>query len=156
MQNSANLRRGPGARERFLCRVHFCVGLGTPFRNEERVVAEAFGARSALGDVPLDDPFEEVLLAVEDQRDDRAEAGPAGADALQVAEQEFVVGGEVVTVGGIAGRVYARRTAQCFDFESRIVGEAVAARAVMNVAGFLRSVSRDGVLLFGNLLGDAD
>ena len=78
----------------FLCRVHFCVGLGTPFGNEERVVAKAFGARSALGDVPLDDPFEEVLLAVEDQRDDRAEAGPAVADALQVAEQEFVVGGD--------------------------------------------------------------
>ena len=95
----------------FLCRVHFCVGLGTPFGNEERVVAEAFGARSALGDVPLDDPFEEVLLAVEDQRDDRAEAGPAVADALQVAEQEFVVGGEVVPVGGLAGRVHTRCTA---------------------------------------------
>lgn len=61
--------------------------------------------------MPLDDPFEEVLLAVEDQRDDRAEAGPAVADALQVAEQEFVVGGEVVPVGGVAGRVYARCTA---------------------------------------------
>lgn len=77
-----------------------------------------------------------MLLAVENQRDHGAEPGPAVADALQVAEQEFVVGGEVVPVGGVAGRVHTRCTAQCFDFESRVVGEAVAARAVMNVAGF--------------------
>ena len=69
----------------FLGRGHFCVGLGTPFGNEERVVAEAFGTGGALGDVSIDDSFEKMLLAVENQRDHGAEPGPAVADALQVA-----------------------------------------------------------------------
>ena len=45
--------------------------------DEKRVVAEPLVAGFAFDDATLDDPLEAVLLAVENQRDDRAEAGPA-------------------------------------------------------------------------------
>ena len=116
----------------FLCRVHFCVGLGTPFGNEERVVAEAFGARSALGDVPLDDPFEEVILdgeehlfegVVEGRIIDR-EAGHEGFgyDPL------FIPDG------------YAKTFAEMTTDEKNAVSHR--ARAVRKLAEFLRSIEK--------------
>ena len=101
----------------------------------------------------FDDSFEEALLAAEDQRNDRAETCPAVRDALQVAEA--VVRGEVVPVGGVAGRMDARRAAERLDLEARVVGEAVAPGAVVEVVRLLRSVAFEGFLLFGNLLRDA-
>ena len=106
----------------------------------------------AVDDASFDDSFEEALLAAEDQRNDRAETCPAVRDALQVAEQQAVVRGEVVPVGGVAGRMDARRAAERLDLEARVVGEAVAPGAVVEVVRLLRSVAFEGFLLFGNLL----
>ena len=64
-------------------------------------------------------------------------------------------GGEVVAVGGVAGRVYAGGSAERLDFEARVVGEAVHTGALMEVAGLLQGVAFECRLLLGNLLGDA-
>lgn len=92
----------------FLFGGHLGEGAVVAVGDEERVETEALVAGFVIEDAPLDDPLEEVLLAVEDQRDDRAEAGPAVGDPLEVLQQQAVVGRKVVAVGGVAGRVYAR------------------------------------------------
>ena len=106
-------------------------------------------------DASLDYPFEEVFLTVEDQCNDCAEAGPAVPDALEILQQQAVVGRKVVSVGGVAGRVHAGGPAQRLDFEPGVVGEAVQTGTVMEVVSLLRGISFEGLLLFGNLFGDA-
>lgn len=64
----------------FLFGGHLGEGAVVAVGDEERVETEALVAGFVIEDAPLDDPLEEVLLAVEDQRDDRAEAGPAVGD----------------------------------------------------------------------------
>ena len=77
-------------------------------------------------DASLDYPFEEVFLTVEDQCNDCAEAGPAVPDALEILQQQAVVGRKVVSVGGVAGRVDAGGAAQRGSTSSPgVVGEAV-------------------------------
>ena len=107
---------------------HLGEGVVGAFGTEERVVTEPFVSGLVFDDAPLDPSFEEVFLAAEDQRDDRAEAGPAVFRALEVAEQQAVVGGEVVAVGGVARRVYAGGSAERLDLEARVVGEAFPSR----------------------------
>ena len=60
-----------------------------------------------------------------------------------------------MSVGGVAGRVYAGGSAQRLDFESGVVGEAVQTGAVVEVVRLLRGVAFEGLLLFGDLLRDA-
>ena len=52
--------------------------------DEQRVVAEPLVPGLAVDDPPLDDAFEKVLLAAENQRDDRAETRPAVLCAFEV------------------------------------------------------------------------
>ncbi len=46
-------------------------------REEQRVVAESFGAAFGGDDMSLDNALEQVFFPVENQCDDRAEPGPA-------------------------------------------------------------------------------
>lgn len=98
-----------------------------PVGYEEGVVTEALATRFVVGDMPLDNPFEQILAAFEQQRDNGAETCAAVGRTLQVFQQQAVVGCKIVAVGGIAGRVYARGAAKGLDLKSGIVGEAVAA-----------------------------
>ena len=116
---------------------------------------ETFRAPLRGHDAPFDHTFEKVFFAVEDQRNDRSELRPAVGRSFEVFQQQAVVGREIVSVGGVTGRMHARSAAQRLHFESGIVGEAVESRAVVEVMRLLRSVAFEGLLLFGNLLRDA-
>lgn len=63
---------------------HLGEGAVGAFGTEERVVTEPLVPGFVFDDAPLDPPLEEVLLAVEDQCDDRAEAGPAVLRAFEI------------------------------------------------------------------------
>lgn len=81
--------------------------------------------------------------------DHRAEPCPAVGLPFEVFQQQPVVGREVVPVGGVACRVYARGSAQRFDFEPRVVGEAIHSGAFVQVMRLLRGVAFEGILSSG-------
>ena len=129
MEEFGQLAYGAGAVRNgvFLFGGHLGEGFRVAVGHEQRVVAESLVSGLAVDDLPFDDAFEQVLLAAEKQRNDRPEPCAAVFGSFEVPEQQTVVGREVVAVGGVTGRMYARGAAERFDFESRVVGEAVTA-----------------------------
>ncbi len=119
---------GPVRHFVFLPGGHLREGSVVSVGDEQRVEPESLVPRFPVDDAPLDDPFEKVLFAVQEQRYHRAEPCPAVGLPFEVFQQQPVVGREVVPVGGVACRVYARGPAQRFDFEPRVVGEAIQLR----------------------------
>lgn len=108
---------GPVRHFVFLPGGHLREGSVVSVGDEQRVEPESLVPRFPVDDAPLDDPFEKVLFAVQEQRYHRAEPCPAVGLPFEVFQQQPVVGREVVPVGGVACRVYARGPAQRFDFE---------------------------------------
>ena len=131
MEVSREFAHGAGAVRNgvFLFGRHLGEGLRVAVGNEQRVVAEALVPGLTVDDAPFDDAFEQVLLAAQKQRNDRPEPCAAVFGAFEVFQQQAVVGREVMAVGGVTGRMYARGAAERLDFESRVVGEAVESRA---------------------------
>ncbi len=134
---------------------HLGEGAVEAVGDKQRIVPEAAAAGRAFGYASLDDTLEEVLLAALDERYDRAETRTAVVAARKLRQQTSVVGLEVVAVGGITRRMNARRTAQSLDLQARVVGEAVAAGAVVYVVRLLRGVALQRGLLLGYIFGYA-
>ena len=63
------------------------------------------------------------------------------------------VGRKVVAIGGVAGRVNARSSPKCIHLQAGVVGKAVEPRALPHIAGFGQSITLNGGLILGNVLG---
>ena len=134
---------------------HLGEGAVEAVGNEQRIVTEPLHPALAVDDPPFDNPFEEVFLAACEQRDNGTEPRATIRRPLQIVQQQAVVGLKIVTVGGIAGRMDARRSVQRLDLEARIVGKTVESRTGTQIMRFLGSVAFERCLLLGNLLRDA-
>ena len=132
--------------------------------DEERVIAEALSAVFLGSDAPAHLALELIFSAAHrvvafhgDQRDDRAEACTAVVLTVELTQEFRHVGLTVVVCAfGIAGRVHARRTAECLHLQSRVVGEAVEMIVVKDILCLLMGIFLKRVACLGDVLVAAD
>ena len=116
---------GPVADFVFLFIAHFGKSLGVAFGYKDGVVSESGCTFACLDDFSLHNPFEQVLLAVDDNGKNRVELCFTVFYAFQLMQQFLHIGFRVVCVACIAGRINSRSAVQRFYFESGIVGKTV-------------------------------
>ena len=80
---------------------HLGKGASFALGNKHRVVTEALRARHMVDDCTLDNALKEILLTAQNQRNNRTETRLAVALALEVFEEQGVIGVEVVLIACI-------------------------------------------------------
>lgn len=123
---------------------------------EDRVVAEACGALACREDFAFDFSFEEVFFVAEDEGDDGAEARPAVGVPLHFGEDFAHVGFGVLGFACIAGGIDSGASAEGVDFKPGVVGKAVVAVVLLDVASLLEGIAFEGILFLGDVFVAAD
>ena len=104
---------------------HFSKSLRVAVGDKDGIIAEARRTTARLDDLAVDDAFEEMFLAVQDEGKDRAETGTAVLYPFQVLEQLAHIGLRIVCIARITCRIDSRRTVQGFYLQAGIVGKAI-------------------------------
>lgn len=126
-------------------------------RGEHGIVAETAFATLLAEDCTLDDAFKEMLLSITDEGYGRTETCTAIGLVLQLVEQTFDVGLSIVA-RPIAIHVaeacceYAWTSVESLHLKSRIVGEAIYAIVLMDVACLLEGVTLERICRFGYVI----
>lgn len=133
------------------------------FRNEDWVVAEAFGTMFLGGDMAVYDTLELVdfldagaaartYILLLDVADNSAEAGLAVFLTVQFSQQLSHVSLTVVVGSlGIAGTVNARGTIKCLYLQTGIIGKATYVVMVINILRLLQGILFQCVTCFRNI-----
>ncbi len=135
---------------------------GIFIRDEDRVVAEAPPAGFLSGDRTFHRALELVLLAIQDEGHDTAEARLAAdflTGRLQLGEfRKHLVHIQIEIFGRscVTSRIYSRSTSQRVHLQPRVVREAVAPFSVVNVACLLERVLLQGLPCLRDVLRDSE
>ena len=133
------------------------------FRNEDWVVAEAFGTMFLGGDMAVYDTLELVNLLdagaaartyilLLDVADNGTEASLAVLFSIQFSQQlSHVCLAVMVGSLGIAGTVNARGTIQCLYLQTGIIGKATYVVMVINILRLLQSILFQCITCFRNI-----
>lgn len=126
-------------------------------RSKHGVVAETTFATLLVEDCTLDDAFKEMLLSITDESYGRTETSTAIRLVLQLVEQTFDVGLSIVA-RPIAVHIaeacceYAWTSIESLHLKSRIIGEAIYAIVLVDVACLLEGVTLERIRRFGNVI----
>ena len=141
---------------------HLCEGHAVGFEgSKDRVVPEAFIPYALPQYRAFHDAFEEHLLVALHKGDDGAEACSPRRSSFKLVKQASYVGIGIVALaiavhGAEACRIDSRCSVQGVHFQPGVVGKAVHAIVLMDIACLLQSIAFNRVGRFGNVLHAAD
>ena len=124
-------------------------------RCEEAIVAKPTFAPLFPGYGALHYTFKSALYTSLNESHNGAESGRAVLGTIQLAQQLLSIGCKVVTISGVASRVYARSATQGIYLKPCIIGKAIASALLVDVASLGECIALNGGFVLGNIFGYA-